>query len=73
MFHEHREVIAELKQSDGHFVKVFERHNDLDEEIAQMEKDLADQFEIEKKKKEKLKLKDEVYNMIIKYKNEALV
>ena len=57
MFHEHREVIAELKQSDGHFVKVFERHNDLDEEIAQMEKDLADQFEIEKKKKREVKTK----------------
>lgn len=73
MFHEHREVIAELKQKDGHFVTVFEKHNDLDGEIAQMEKDLVDQFEIEKKKKEKLKLKDEVYNMIIKYKKEALV
>ncbi len=70
MFHEYREIITELKQKDAHFHKVFEKHNELDEEIAQLEKSHGDQFEIEAKKKEKLKLKDEVYNMIIKYKNE---
>ncbi len=70
MFHEHRDIITELKQKDGHFVKVFEKHNDLDEAIAEMEKNHADQFEVEAKKKEKLKLKDEVYNIIVKYKKE---
>lgn len=70
MFHEYRDIITELKQKDGHFVKVFEKHNDLDEEITEMEKNHADQFDVEAKKKEKLKLKDEVYNMIIKYKKE---
>ncbi len=70
MFHEYRDIITELKQKDGHFIKVFERHNDLDEEIIEMEKNHADQFDVEAKKKEKLKLKDEVYNMIIKYKKE---
>ncbi len=38
MFHEYRDIITELKQKDGHFVKVFDRHNDLDEEITEMEK-----------------------------------
>lgn len=70
MFHEYRDIITELKQKDGHFVKIFEKHNDLDEEIAEMEKNHADQFAVEAKKKEKLKLKDEVYNVIIKYKKE---
>lgn len=70
MFHEYRDIITELKQKDGRFVKVFDTHNDLDEEITEMEKNHADQFEIEKKKKEKLKLKDEVYNLILKYKKE---
>ncbi|RXJ90624.1 hypothetical protein CRV01_05585 [Arcobacter sp. CECT 8983] len=70
MFHEFREEITELKQSDAHFIKVFEKHNELDEEIQEMEKNLADQFEIEKKKKEKLKLKDEIYNIIVNYKKE---
>ena len=70
MFHEYRDIITQLKQTDGHFVKVFDKHNELDEAIAEMEKNHADQFEIEKKKKEKLKLKDEVYSMITQYKKE---
>ena len=70
MFHEYRDIITQLKSKDGHFVSVFEKHNELDELIIQMEKDHADQFEVEAKKKEKLKLKDDVYNMIIKYKKE---
>lgn len=51
MFHEYRDIITQLKQSDGHFQKIFDRHNVLDEEIEQMKKELADQFEIEKRKK----------------------
>ncbi len=70
MFHEYRDLITELKQKDAHFHKLFDKHNDLDEQIAKLEKKHADQFEIESLKKEKLKLKDEVYNAIIKYKNE---
>jgi len=70
MFHEYRDIITELKQKDGHFVKVFDRHNELDEQITEMEKNHTDQFEVEAKKKEKLKLKDEVYNIIIKYKKD---
>ncbi|MGB0990603.1 MAG: YdcH family protein [Halarcobacter sp.] len=58
MFHEYREEITELKQKDAHFAKVFEKHNALDEEIQEMEKNHADQFEVEKKKKEKNNKKD---------------
>ncbi|MBP7741944.1 MAG: DUF465 domain-containing protein [Aliarcobacter sp.] len=67
MFHEHRELIAELKQKDAHFHRVFEKHNDLDHEISNLEKSHADQFEIETLKKEKLKLKDEIYSMLTKH------
>lgn len=67
MLHEHRDVIAELRQNDAHFAKVFDRHNDLDHEIINLEKAYADQFEIDTKKKEKLKLKDEIYAMIVKH------
>ncbi len=69
MFHEHRDVITKLKQENAHFHKIFDRHNELDDEIVEMEKSLTDQFEIEKKKKEKLKIKDEIYSMIMGYKN----
>jgi uncharacterized protein len=70
MFHEDREIITELKQKDAHFRKLFESHNDLDDVIAKLEESHATQFEIESKKKEKLKLKDEIYSMIVKHKNE---
>lgn len=51
MFHEYRDIITELKQKDAHFIKVFDKHNELDEEIQEMEKNHVDQFEVEKKKK----------------------
>lgn len=70
MFHEYRDIITELKQKDAHFNKLFDKHNELDEEVAELEKNFADQFEIEAKKKDKLKLKDEVYTYIMKYRKE---
>lgn len=70
MFHEHREIITKLKSSDKHFHNLFDKHNTLDEEIAGLEKAHADQFEIETKKKEKLRLKDEIYNVVMKYKKD---
>ena len=49
---------------------MFEKHNELDEAIIEMEKNHADQFEIERSKKEKLKLKDDLYQQILKYKRD---
>ncbi|MCB9097646.1 MAG: DUF465 domain-containing protein [Arcobacter sp.] len=69
MFHEYRDLISELKQKDAHFSKVFDKHNDLDDEIVELEKSHADQFSIEAKKKEKLKLKDEIYAILVNHKN----
>jgi len=69
MFHEHRELITELKQKDAHFHRLFDKHNDLDNEITKLIESHADDAIVETKKKEKLKLKDTIYNNIIKYKN----
>ena len=69
MFHEDRELIAELKLKDTHFHRLFDKHNDLDNEIIKLVGIHADDVAIETKKKEKLKLKDELYSMIVKYKN----
>ena len=69
MFHEHRELITELKQKDSHFHRLFDQHNDLDNKITKLIASHADEKIVETKKKEKLKLKDTVYNMIITYKN----
>jgi hypothetical protein len=71
MFHEHRDIVSKLKQENAHFKKVFERHNDLHDQIDKAEVSGVDHInpiEIEKMKKEKLKLKDEAYAMIMEYK-----
>ena len=69
MLHEYRDEIHELKQQNAHFVKVFEKHNELDQKIEDAEagRVILTDIEIETLKKEKLLLKDEAYKMIIDY------
>ncbi|PAF47738.1 hypothetical protein BKH46_02565 [Helicobacter sp. 12S02634-8] len=69
MFHEYREDISQLKIKNAHFEKIFEEHNELDQKIINAEKGIAplSDLEIDKMKKLKLKLKDEVYAMIMEY------
>jgi len=51
---------------DAHFAKIFDRHNELDQQIRDVEegREHMDQFSLEALKKEKLALKDEAYAMI---------
>jgi uncharacterized protein YdcH (DUF465 family) len=72
MLHEYREEISILKVQNAHFAKIFEKHNELDQKITDIDegREHLDQIALEKLKKEKLKLKDEAYAMILKYKNE---
>ncbi len=69
MLHEYRDEIHELKQQNAHFVKVFEKHNELDQKIEDAEagRVILTDIEIETLKKEKLLLKDEAYKMIMDY------
>jgi len=68
MFPEYRELITQLKTTDRHFLNVFDKHNELDQKIKNMEARLepATHDEIEILKKEKLSLKDEVYGLLRK-------
>ena len=72
MFHEHRDLISELKQSDAHFAKLFDEHNALDNEIDKLENDVVKhasrEEEIEVKKRQKLHLKDEIYKILESHK-----
>lgn len=74
MLHEYRDEIAHLKTNDNHFAKIFEEHNVLDQKIKNMEQgiEIATGVTIDELKKEKLKLKDEIYAMILKFKNSKL-
>ncbi len=70
MLHEYKDEIHELKQTNAHFTRVFEKHNDLDQKIEDAEADriILTETELEVLKKEKLLLKDEAYKMILDYK-----
>jgi len=72
MFHEHRDIVTKLKSTNMHFKKVFDKHNDLHDQIDKAEEggmDHINPIEIESMKKQKLKLKDEAYAMIMDFKN----
>ena len=68
MLHEHRDIISKMKVDDAHFARIFDKHNDLDNKI--LKSDYLSDTEMEKLKKEKLKLKDEAYMLIMKYKRD---
>ena len=68
MFPEFRELITKLKGHDAHFTRLFEKHNALDQTIKNKEAHIepSTQIEIEQLKKEKLALKDEIYQVLLK-------
>jgi uncharacterized protein YdcH (DUF465 family) len=70
MLHEYRDIVSKLKTQNAHFAKIFERHNELDKLITEVEdgREHMSDFELDKLKKEKLLLKDEAYAMILEYK-----
>ncbi|PAF50547.1 DUF465 domain-containing protein [Helicobacter sp. 13S00477-4] len=68
MFHEYRDEISQLKIKNAHFEKIFEEHNQLDKKIIEAEKNpSSNHLQIEEMKKLKLKLKDEIYTMIVQH------
>ncbi|MEY5101171.1 MAG: hypothetical protein RJA36_3890 [Pseudomonadota bacterium] len=68
MFPEYRELITQLKTSDNHFSRLFAQHNDLDQQIKNIEAriEAGSQIDVETLKKEKLALKDELYVILRK-------
>ncbi|PJX26385.1 hypothetical protein CAP48_10380 [Advenella sp. S44] len=66
MFPEYRDLISRLKEEDANFLRLFKKHNDLDQELQNLEtQDFSQKHtEIEKKKKEKLHLKDQLYSIL---------
>ena len=72
MLHEYREIISTLKVDNAHFAKIFEKHNELDQKITDIDegREHASDLELDTMKKEKLKLKDEAYAMILEYKKD---
>ncbi len=69
MFPEYRDLITKLKNEDAHFARLFDKHNEIDQKIKNQEAniELATQQEVETLKKEKLKIKDELYTILRQY------
>jgi uncharacterized protein len=72
MLHEYRDIISKLKVENAHFAKIFEKHNELDQKITDVDegREHMSDLDLDTLKKEKLKLKDEAYAMIVAYKKE---
>jgi len=72
MLHEYRDIISKLKVDNAHFAKIFEKHNELDQKITDADegREHMSDLDLDALKKEKLKLKDEAYAMIVAYKKE---
>ena len=68
MFPEYRDLITKLKTEDARFERLFDKHNELDQKIKNIEADPAGQTgaDIENLKKEKLQLTDELYEILRK-------
>jgi uncharacterized protein YdcH (DUF465 family) len=68
MFPEHRDLITKLKTTDRHFLHLFDKHNNLDQKIKNMEShtESGTPTEIEILKKEKLLIKDQLFAVLQK-------
>lgn len=66
-FPEHRERIRELKTGNNHFARLFDEYHDVDHEVRRIEMEIeptSDMY-LEEKKKKRLYLKDQLYDMIV--------
>jgi uncharacterized protein YdcH (DUF465 family) len=65
-FPEHKDRIHDLKVSDEHFASMFEEYHQLDHEIHRIETGVENSSDdyLEQQKKERLLLKDKLYEMI---------
>lgn len=69
MWHEYRDLMTKLKGNDGRFDSLFERHNELDDQIKDAEEGRIrlDSLEISRLKKEKLRVKEELGAYLANY------
>lgn len=66
-FPEHRDRIHELKVSNNHFAVMFEKYHEIEHEVRRIEEGVetpSDEY-VEELKKKRLKLKDDLYAMLI--------
>ncbi|MCF6767103.1 DUF465 domain-containing protein [Thiotrichales bacterium 19S11-10] len=69
-FPEYTDQIHQLKESDRHFIKLFDQYEKVDKEVFRVEanQEGISEIHLEDLKKERLLLKDEIYQIILKNK-----
>ncbi|QID18193.1 DUF465 domain-containing protein [Nitrogeniibacter mangrovi] len=67
-FPEYRNEIHALKTSDAHFQRLFDAYHDVNRHVVRIEvqAEVATEPELEDLKKERLRLKDELHDMLRK-------
>ncbi|NVO23398.1 YdcH family protein [Donghicola sp. C2-DW-16] len=67
-FPEHAEAISALKTSDAHFAKLVEAYNEVNQQVHLAETNVQpmEQLAEEQLRKERTKLKDEIYAILSK-------
>jgi len=65
-FPEHRDLIRELKMNDGRFARLFDEYHDVEHEVHRIEggAEAASDEYLEQRKKLRLNLKDQLFQMI---------
>ncbi|MAW86574.1 MAG: hypothetical protein CMJ42_08605 [Phyllobacteriaceae bacterium] len=65
-FPEHVEKMHEMKTSNAHFSRLFDEYHDINRAIHRAETNVepTDDFHMEDMRKQRLRLKDEIYGML---------
>ena len=65
-FPEHKDKIHQLKMSNAHFAKLFNAYHEVDHEVHRIETgaEAASDAHLENRKKERLHLKDQLFQML---------
>tara|TARA_B100001105_G_C22287584_1_gene398115 strand:- start:497 stop:805 length:309 start_codon:yes stop_codon:yes gene_type:complete len=66
-FPDHTDRMSELKQSDAHFAKLFDAYHEVNRTIHRAETNVepTDDLHMEGMRKERMRLKDEIYGMLV--------
>ncbi len=65
-FPEHVDKIRDMKMNDAHFARLFDEYHEVNRSIHRAETDVepTDDFHMEEMRKQRLRLKDEIYGML---------
>ncbi len=67
-FPEYARLIHHLRETDGHFLRISDKYNDVNKIIHRAETDIEplDDFHMTDLRRERMRLKDEIYGMLMR-------